>query len=75
MKDVTWNDVKWFLQKQSYEISSPYNTGFNTWPLKQKLYDLKDQLDEILEDCPTYAGETEWLQERAVEKSFKKLSK
>lgn len=74
-KSISWNEISWFLQKQSYEISSPYNTGFNTWPIKQEMYKLKDQLDALISEAPTYAGEEEWLEEQRTNRAIEKLAR
>lgn len=58
-----------------YEMNSPYNTGFNTWPIKQDLYQLKWQLDKILKEAPTFADEQAWLEQCEKEKMWETLKK
>jgi len=69
-----WGQVQSFLQYQNLEMHSPYNSGFNTWPIKQQLYLLQEQLDRILAQAPTYSGEAEWLQDRKMTKCFDRLA-
>ena len=72
---VSLSDVRWYIQSEMLEITSPYNDGFSTWPRKQRLYELFFLLEEQLEKAPTYAGEQEWLEEQKVQKAFNRLSK
>ena len=51
----------------------PYATGWNNWPCKQDLYRVKFALDEMLQKCPTYSVEQEWLNELEKEKVWKTL--
>lgn len=73
MNNTTWSDIHGFLSRQNLEFKSTYSTGFNTWEIKKDLYMLQEHLDQIMEDAPTYAGETEWLAERKTKKAFNKL--
>jgi hypothetical protein len=56
-------------------MNDPRMDGFVTWGCKQDLYTVKFILEEILENSPTYAGEQEWLDERAKEKTWKIISR
>lgn len=51
----------------------PRIDGYNGWYCKQKLYQVKFYLDELLTKCPTYAGESEWLEEQQTNRALKKL--
>jgi hypothetical protein len=62
------------LSKASIELTSPYNDGFTTWIIKQRLYKIQWYLEDIMERSSTYAGEDEWLQEQNVLKAVEKLS-
>jgi hypothetical protein len=63
------------LRSCSYAMSDPMMDGFVTWGCKQDLYNIKFILDDIIENAPTYAGEQEWLEERAKEKTWKIISR
>ena len=59
---------------QWYDVTKdPRVDGFNGWGCKQKLYEIKFYLDELIKKCPTYAGEDEWLEEQAMLKIQKIL--
>jgi len=68
------------IKEQLYQwygvMTDPRIDGFNGWGCKQKIYEIKMECERLLEqqDCPTYAGEPEWLQERKEEKAVRKLS-
>ncbi len=49
------------------EAASSYNDGWTAWSCKQDLYRVKFELDEMLKNCPTFAGEQEWLKEQKIE--------
>lgn len=70
-----FDDTKIFteLSKASIELTSPYNDGFTTWGIKQRLYKIQWYLENIMERSSTYAGEDEWLQEQNVLKAVEKL--
>ena len=74
-EDISWSDVRWHIQSELLEISSPYNDGFTSWERKKKLYELQWLLDSAMETLPTYVGEDEWVQEQKVQQAFSKLSK
>lgn len=50
--------------------------GFNGWACKQKIYEIKMECERLLqqEDCPSYSGEEEWLQEKRDERAVARLS-
>lgn len=54
-------------------MHDPRIDGFNGWGCKQKLYEIKFILDEMMEKAPTYSGEDEWLEEQQTKKAFRKL--
>lgn len=65
-----WNvkEVENQLQRMYYACTDPRMDGFVTWGCKQDLYRVKFLLDELLEKCPTYSVEAEWLREQEAEK-------
>jgi hypothetical protein len=56
-------------------IKDPYYDGFNQWNLKKILYEIKFELDEVLEDCGNFIVEAEWLEEQEKKKMWRKLKK
>jgi len=68
------------IKEQLYQwygvMTDPRIDGFNGWGCKQKIYEIKMECERLLEqpDCPTYAGESEWLAEKREERAVKKLS-
>ena len=62
------------LQMCSHAINDPRMDGFVTWGYKQDLYKIKFALDKLLDDCPTYSIEQEWLDNQAKEKTWKIIS-
>lgn len=52
----------------AYECRWPGNDGYSAFELKKKLMDVKFLLEDLLETCPTFVGEEEWLHERLMEK-------
>lgn len=72
-----WNvtEVENQLQRIYYACTDPRMDGFVTWGYKQDLYRIKFLLDELMEKCPKYAGEEEWLREQEAEKIVQILKK
>lgn len=52
----------------AYECSWPGNDGYSAFELKKKLMDVKFLVEDLIEKCPTFVGEEEWLHERLMEK-------
>jgi hypothetical protein len=63
------------LHSCNHAMTDPRMDGFVTWGCKQDLYTVKFIIDEMLANSPTYAGEKEWLEERAKEKTWKIISR
>ena len=63
------------LQRIYYACTDPRMDGFVTWGCKQDLYRVKFLVDELLEKCPTYSVEAEWLRELEAEKIVQILKK
>jgi len=72
-RDWDLNSIQHGIWSMRAEMTSPYNDGFVTWPIKQDLYRLKWLIDESLERASTYSGETEWLKEQEREKIMRIL--
>jgi len=63
------------LRHIARECSSPYNDGYISFELKKDLYLIKDILDNLIEQCPSFAGEEEWLTNREKERIVNYLKK
>ena len=68
--DMTWNitQIKGDLSMIAHECSWPGNDGYTAFELKKKLMDVKFLVEDLIEKCPTFVGEEEWLHERLIEK-------
>lgn len=68
--DMTWSisKIKGDLSMIAYECSWPGNDGYTAFELKKKLMDVKFLVEDLIEKCPTFVGEEEWLHERLIEK-------
>jgi hypothetical protein len=47
------------------------NDGYTQFAIKKDLMEIKFLLDDLLENCPTFVGEEEWLHERLINKLSK----
>ena len=47
---------------------SQHHNIVHSWGCKQDLYRVKFLVDELLEKCPTYSVEADWLREQEAEK-------
>ena len=67
------------IERQLYQMHAgavdPYLTGWNNWPCKQDLYRVKFLVDQLLEECPSFTYEEEWLREQEAEKIIRILKK
>lgn len=73
---ITWDADKIIsdLRACAREIHSPYNEGYSQWGCKQDLYKVKFALDEIINKCPSFYGEQEFLEEQEKKQAWKALS-
>ena len=55
------------------DVTNPRIDGYNQWAAKQDLYQLKWFLDEMLNRCPEFAPEKEWLHEQEKKKVMRIL--
>lgn len=65
--------IKDQLRQWEGVMHDPYIDGFNGWGCKQKLYEIKFVLDDIIKNAPEYSGEKEWLEEQKTKKAFERL--
>jgi len=56
-------DIQRQLAACSAQVNNMYNDGFIQWGCKQDLLKVKYQLDELLRNAPTFAGEEEFVNE------------
>lgn len=56
------------LRTMARECSAPQNDGFTSMYIKQDLLLIKFLLDDLIEDCPKFAGEEELYHARLVDK-------
>lgn len=67
------------INEQLYQwyhvMTDPRIDGFNGWGCKKKLYQVKFELERLLNNpkCPTYSGEKEWLEEQRFDKAVEKI--
>lgn len=61
------------LRRAYVEVVSPHNDGFTAWMCKQELYRIKFELDAMLEKCPVFADEEEFLKQHEQQQIWKRL--
>ena len=61
------------LEKCYYATTDPKMDGFTTWRCKQDLYRVQFALEDMLNKCPTYAPEQEWLAQQQLERDQKQV--
>ena len=59
------------LEKCYWATTDPRMDGFTTWRCKQDLYRVQFALEDMLKNCPNYAGEQEWLDQQQLERDQK----
>jgi len=68
-------DIQRQLSACAAQISNGYNDGFTEWACKQDLLQVKYELDQMLLDLPTFAGEEEYLRELEKKIVWKTLNR
>ena len=63
--------IKGDLQMMSHECNYPGNDGFMQFEIKKDLMEIKFLLEDLIEKCPTFVGEEEWMHERLINKLSK----
>jgi hypothetical protein len=67
-------DVSRQIHTMARECASPYNTGFQTFEIKKDLYQLKEIIDQALQDAPNFGElEKDWLTEQEQKRIIKIL--
>jgi hypothetical protein len=72
-KPLDRNNTLQELRRAYVEVLSPYNDGYNAWTIKQDLYRIKFELDLMLEQCPKFADEEEFLKQHEQQRIWAKL--
>lgn len=67
------NSITSQIHSIARECSSSYNDGYTAFGCKQDLYQLKELLDTVIRNSPTFSGEQEWLQEQEKKRIIKIL--
>ena len=72
---ISWNMTQIIteLQKCYFATTDPRQDGFTSWRCKQDLYKVKFALDEMIEQCPHYHGEDEWVAKEVEIRDKKKV--
>ena len=72
---IDWNvdNIVSELQKCYWATIDPKMDGFTTWRCKQDLYRVQFALEDMLKNCPNYAGEQEWLDQQQLERDQKQM--
>ena len=70
---INWNvhSIISELEKCYWATTDPRMDGFTTWRCKQDLYRVQFALEDMLKNCPNYAGEQEWLDQQQLERDQK----
>lgn len=67
-------DIQRQLNACAGQMRSHYNDGFVQWHCKQDLLIVKYQLDELLRNASTFAGESEFVDQLDKQLVWKRLN-
>ena len=72
---IDWNvdSIVSELEKCYWATTDPQMDGFTTWRCKQDLYRVQFALEDMLKNCPSYAGEQEWLDQQQLERDQRQV--
>jgi hypothetical protein len=72
---IDWNvdNIISEIQKCYWAATDPKMDGFTTWRCKQDLYRVQFALEDMLNKCPKYAPEQEWLAQQQLEQDQKQV--
>ena len=72
---IDWNvhSIISELEKCYWATTDPRMDGFTTWRCKQDLYRVQFALEDMLKNCPSYAGEQEWLAQQQLERDQRQM--
>ena len=75
IKDWNRQQIEQEIWKIKFAATDPRMDGFVTWGCKQDLIRLKYLIEDALEDCSTYVGEQEFIDQLEAERTFRALKK
>jgi hypothetical protein len=75
IKNWSAESIESQLRNIYWACSDPRMDGFTTWCYKQDLYRVKFLVDELLDKCPSFSDEEEWLRDQEAEKIVQILKK
>ena len=72
---IDWNvdSIVSELEKCYRATTDPRMDGFTTWRCKQDLYRVQFALEDMLNKCPIYAPEQEWLDQQQLERDQRQV--
>ena len=73
IKDWNREKIEQEIWKIKFAATDPRMDGFVTWGCKQDLIRLKYYIEDALEDCSTYVGEQEFVDQLEAERTFRVL--
>lgn len=68
------NKIKEQLWQWEGVMHDPNIDGFNGWGCKKKLLEIQFEVEKILNESPTYAGEEEYIKELDKKKVWRALT-
>jgi len=70
------NNIVQQIHSATAECRSSHNDGFTAWYVKQDLLQIKEILDEAIQNCPSFGTtEEDWLREQEQRKIIRILKK
>ena len=75
IKDWNREKIEQEIWKIKFAATDPRMDGFVTWGCKQDLIRLKYYIEDALDDCSTYVGEQEFVDQLEAERTFRELKK
>lgn len=67
-------DIQSQINACAAQMNNTYNDGFTQWHCKQDLLILKYQIDELLRNSSTFAGEEEFIDQLDKQVVWKRLT-
>ena len=73
IKDWNREKIEQEIWKIKWAATDPRMDGFVTWGCKQDLILLKYYIEDMLEQCSTYADEQEFIDKLEADRTFTRL--
>lgn len=70
IQDIRHQLYSWFDKTQDHNL-----TGFVGWEYKKRLLATQLYLQDLVDRCPKYSPEPEWMEEQQVHRALKRLDK